>query len=117
VGIIGDGDLLMAAGALWTAVHYRIPALLVVNDNGSFYNDEPYQAAVARERGREPANSWIGMRIADPAVDIDALAASYGCWTSGTVTEPGELAGAFAKALAAAQDGQVAVVHVRTEPA
>ena len=75
VGIIGDGDLLMAAGALWTAVHYGIPALLVVNDNGSFYNDEPHQAAVARDRGREPANSWIGMRIADPAIDIDGLAA------------------------------------------
>ena len=117
VGIVGDGDLLMAAGALWTAVHYRIPGLLVVNDNGSFYNDEPHQAAVARERGRPEANSWIGMRIADPAVDIDALAASYGCWTAGTVTEPDELAGAFAKGLAAAQDGQLAVVHVRTEPA
>ena len=117
VGIIGDGDLLMAAGALWTAVHYRIPALLVVNDNGSFYNDEPHQAAVARDRGREPANSWIGMRIADPAVDIDGLAASYGCWTAGTVTDPADLAGAITKALAAAQGGAVAVVHVRTEPA
>jgi acetolactate synthase-1/2/3 large subunit len=117
VGIIGDGDLLMAAGALWTAVHYEIPALLVVNDNGSFYNDEPHQAAVARDRGREPANSWIGMRIADPAIDIDGLAASYGCWTSGTITDPADLAGAFGKALAAAQSGAVAVVHVRTEPA
>ncbi len=117
VGIIGDGDLLMAAGALWTAVHYGIPALLVVNDNGSFYNDEPHQAAVARDRGREPANSWIGMRIADPAIDIDGLAASYGCWTAGTVTDPADLAGAFTKALAAAQGGAVAVVHVRTEPA
>ncbi|GAA5133094.1 thiamine pyrophosphate-binding protein [Pseudonocardia adelaidensis] len=117
VGIVGDGDLLMAAGALWTAVHYRIPGLLVVNDNGSFYNDEPHQAAVARERGRPEANSWIGMRIADPAVDIDGLAASYGCWTAGTVTEPGDLPGAFTKALAAAQEGRLAVVHVRTEPA
>ena len=117
VGIVGDGDLLMAAGALWTAVHYRVPALLVVNDNGSFYNDEPHQAAVARQRGREPANSWIGMRIADPAVDIDALAASYGCWTAGTVTEPDDLPDAFARGLASARDGRVAVVHVRTEPA
>ena len=66
VGIIGDGDLLMAAGALWTAVHYRIPMLVVINDNCSFYNDEPHQAEVARHRGRPPENSWIGMRIADP---------------------------------------------------
>ena len=117
VGIIGDGDLLMAAGALWTAAHYRIPALLVVNDNGSFYNDEPHQAAVARDRGREPANSWIGMRIADPAVDVAGLAASYGCWTTDTVTDPADLAGALAKGLAAAQGGATAVVHVRTQPA
>ncbi len=117
VGIIGDGDLLMAAGALWTAVHYGIPALLVVNDNGSFYNDEPHQAAVARDRGREPANSWIGMRIADPPVDVDGLAASYGCWTAGTVTDPADLADALTRALAAAQQGRVAVVHVRTQPA
>ena len=54
VGIIGDGDLLMAAGALWTAVHYRIPMLVVINDNSSFYNDEPHQAEVARHRGRPP---------------------------------------------------------------
>jgi len=117
VGVIGDGDLLMAAGALWTAVHYRIPGLLVVNDNGSFYNDEPHQAAMAAERGRPEVNSWIGMRIADPVVDLDGLAASYGCWTAGTVTEPGDLAEALAKALAAAQGGALAVVHVRTSPA
>ena len=66
VGIIGDGDLLMAAGALWTAVHYRIPMLVVINDNSSFYNDEPHQAEVARHRGRPPENSWIGMRMTDP---------------------------------------------------
>ncbi|MCL3817654.1 thiamine pyrophosphate-binding protein [Aeromicrobium wangtongii] len=117
VGIIGDGDLLMAPSALWTAVHYNIPALLVVNDNSSFYNDEPHQFAVARDRGRESANSWIGMRMADPVIDIDQLAASFGCWTAGTVTDPAQLAEAFAAGLKAAQDGATAVVHVRTQPA
>jgi acetolactate synthase-1/2/3 large subunit len=116
VGIVGDGDLLMAAGALWTAAHYRIPALVVVNDNGSFYNDEPHQAAVARERGRPSANSWIGMRIADPCVDIAGLARSYGCWAEGPVTDPGRLAGALGRGVAAATAGATAVVHVRTSP-
>ncbi|MGH8968359.1 MAG: thiamine pyrophosphate-dependent enzyme [Actinomycetes bacterium] len=116
VGIIGDGDLLMAAGALWTAVHYRVPALVVVNDNGSFYNDEPHQAAVARERGRPVDNSWIGMRIADPPVDIAALARGYGCWAEGTVDDPDDLAAALARATAAAVQGATAVVHVRTAP-
>jgi acetolactate synthase-1/2/3 large subunit len=116
VGIIGDGDLLMASGALWTAVHYGIPALVVVNDNGSFYNDEPHQAAVAEERGRPADNSWIGMRINDPPVDIGALAHSYGCWATGPVEDPEELGPALRKAALAAQDGATALVHAKVAP-
>ncbi len=116
VGIIGDGDLLMASGALWTAAHYDVPGLLVVNDNGSFYNDEPHQAEVARHRGRPEQNNWIGMRIADPAVDITALARSYGCWATGPVEDPDELAAALERALGAVRDGALAVVHARVAP-
>ena len=114
VGIVGDGDLLMAAGALWTATHYEIPALVVVNDNGSFYNDEPHQAEVARHRGRPVENSWIGMRIADPPVDIAGLARSYGCFADPTVEDPDDLAAALRRAVDAATAGRTAVVHVRT---
>jgi acetolactate synthase-1/2/3 large subunit len=116
VGIIGDGDLLMASGALWTAVHYGIPALVVVNDNSSFYNDEPHQAAVARERARPDGNSWIGMRISDPPVDIAALARSYGCWATGPVEDPEDLGPALRKATLAAQDGATALVHAKVAP-
>ena len=116
VGIIGDGDLLMASSALWTAVHYGIPALVVVNDNSSFYNDEPHQAEVARHRGRPEQNSWIGMRISDPPVDLAGLAISYGCWAEGPVTEPEELAPALGRALKEALSGAVAVVHVKVAP-
>lgn len=114
VGIIGDGDLLMASSALWTAVHYRIPMLVVVNDNGSFYNDEPHQAHVARTRGRPLENAWIGMRITDPAIDIAGAAAAYGCVTYPAVDDPDQLPGALAAAVAAARDGAVAVVQVKT---
>ncbi len=116
VGIIGDGDLLMASGALWTAAHYRVPALLVVNDNGSFFNDEPHQAEVARQRGRTFENSWIGMRIADPAIGIATLARSYGCWATGPVEDPDHLGPAMRRALLAAQEGATAVVHARVAP-
>ena len=114
VGIIGDGDLLMAAGALWTASHYGIPALVVVNDNGSFYNDEPHQAAVATRRGRPVENSWIGMRIADPPVDFASLAQSYGCVGLGPVEDPADLAEALAHGLREALRGATVVVHVKT---
>ena len=76
--------------------HYGVPALVVVNDNSSFYNDEPHQAEIASHRGRPEQNSWIGMRIADPAVDLAGLARSYGCWAQGPVTDPDDLAGALA---------------------
>ncbi len=114
VGIIGDGDLLMAAGALWTAAHYRVPMLVVVNDNGSFYNDEEHQAQVARQRGRPVENSWIGMRVDEPAVDLAALARSYGARAWGPLEDPEALAGVLREALGAALGGAVAVVHVRT---
>jgi len=116
VGIIGDGDLLMAAGALWTASHYRIPLLAVVNDNGSFYNDEEHQAQVARQRHRPVEHSWIGMRVADPRVDIAQLARSYGAQAWGPVEEPDALGKALREAAEAATRGAVAVVHVRTAP-
>jgi thiamine pyrophosphate-dependent acetolactate synthase large subunit-like protein len=114
VGIIGDGDLLMAAGALWTASHYEIPMLLVVNDNGSFHNDEEHQAAMAEQRGRPIENSWIGMRIAGPTVDIAGLARSYGAHAQGPVEHPDDLQPALGRALDDARAGGVAVVPVRT---
>jgi acetolactate synthase-1/2/3 large subunit len=116
VGIIGDGDLLMASGALWTAAHYDIPALIVVNDNSSFYNDEPHQREMARDRGRPIENSWIGMRITDPPVDIAGLARAHGCWAERTVENPDDLGPALTRAVAAAQEGATAVVHAKVAP-
>lgn len=42
--------------ALWTAARYRIPVLLIVANNRSYYNDELHQEGVARHRGRNTAN-------------------------------------------------------------
>src|SRR5207237_9561213 len=33
IAVLGDGDFLMGCTALWTAVHYRIPLLVVVSNN------------------------------------------------------------------------------------
>jgi acetolactate synthase-1/2/3 large subunit len=114
VGIIGDGDLAMAPGALWTARHYRVPLVMVVNNNGSFYNDEPHQAEIARQRGRPEDNSWIGMRVADPGISFVDLATSFGCVGFGPVVDPDDLPGVLAEAVAAARAGETVVVDVRT---
>ena len=50
--VMGDGDFLMGATALWTAVKYRIPLLVVVANNRSYFNDEMHQHKVAARRGR-----------------------------------------------------------------
>ena len=81
----GDGDFLMGATALWTAVHYRIPLLIAVANNRSFYNDEVHQERVARARHRPVENKWIGQRIADPDVDLAAIARAQGALAWGPI--------------------------------
>jgi thiamine pyrophosphate-dependent acetolactate synthase large subunit-like protein len=112
----GDGDFVMGATAIWTAVHYRIPLLYIVANNQSFFNDEVHQERVARMRGRPPENKWIGQRMADPEIDIAGLARAQGAVGFGPVKSADELVAVFAKAIAAVDAGQVAVVDVRTEP-
>jgi thiamine pyrophosphate-dependent acetolactate synthase large subunit-like protein len=116
VSICGDGDFLMGVTALWTAVHYRIPLLLVVANNRSFFNDELHQERVARMRGRPVENRWIGQRMTDPDIDLAALAQAQGAVTFGPIKDHDALAQAFAAAIVAVDAGAVAVVDVRVEP-
>jgi len=116
VGICGDGDFLMGATALWTAAHYRIPLLIVVANNRSFYNDEVHQERVARMRNRPVENKWIGQRIADPDIDLAALARAQGAAGFGPVEDADQLAATLAEAIKAVEQGAVAVVDVRVAP-
>jgi thiamine pyrophosphate-dependent acetolactate synthase large subunit-like protein len=116
IAICGDGDFCMGVTALWTAVHYRIPLLVVVCNNRSFFNDELHQERVARMRNRPPENRWIGQRISDPDIDCAALGAAQGAVGFPPVMKTGDLMPTFAKAIAAVEAGQVAVVDVRVEP-
>src|SRR5262249_56548148 len=88
IAICGDGDFLMGCTALWTAVHYRIPLLVVVSNNNSFFNDELHQDRMARQRGRPVANRWIGQRIADPEPDLATLARGQGAIGFGPIPRP-----------------------------
>ena len=89
VAVMGDGDYLMGVTALWTAAHYRIPLLVVVANNRSFYNDEVHQERVARAQGA------VGF---------------------GPVNEAALLPEVLADAVAAVRGGAVAVVDVRVLP-
>lgn len=116
VAILGDGDLLMGAMALWSAARHRIPLLVLIADNRSFFNDEAHQEAVARSRSRPPENKWIGQRLDDPPVNISALARAQGWQACEPVSTRGELELAIAEGLRAVQAGACYLIDVQTLP-
>jgi thiamine pyrophosphate-dependent acetolactate synthase large subunit-like protein len=116
VAVLGDGDVLMASSALWTAAHYRLPLLVVVANNRSFLNDEFHQERVANTRGRPAENRWIGQHIRDPDPDLAALARSLGLEGHGPVEDEGELDSTLAVAAERVADGAAVLVDVRVSP-
>ena len=52
VAIQSDGDMLMTSSALWTAAKHRIPLLMVMHNNQSYYNSEEHGIEVAKFRKR-----------------------------------------------------------------
>jgi thiamine pyrophosphate-dependent acetolactate synthase large subunit-like protein len=115
VAVCGDGDFLMGATALWTAAHYRIPLLIVVANNRSFYNDEVHQERVARMRNRPVENRWIGQRIADPGIDLAAIGRAQGALGWGPIERLDDLGPALDAAIQAVTSGSVALVDVRVQ--
>jgi thiamine pyrophosphate-dependent acetolactate synthase large subunit-like protein len=116
VAVCGDGDFLMGVTAIWTAAHYRIPLLMVVANNRSFFNDELHQERVARMRNRPIENRWVGQRISEPDIDIASMARAQGAVAFGPVTTIAELPDVFAKAITAVEAGEVVVIDARVEP-
>ena len=117
IGVCGDGDFLMGMTSVWTAVHYRIPLLLVVANNRSFFNDEVHQERVATMRDRPVDNRWIGMRMTDPDIDFTQLARGQGALGFGPVSKGEDLSAALDAAIKAVEQGSVAVVDVRIKAA
>ena len=92
VAILGDGDFMMSSSAVWTAARYKIPLLIIVANNFSFYNDEVHQERVAERRGRPVENKSVGIKIDNPAPNIGQNAASVGARVLGEqVKKRGEL--------------------------
>ncbi|MBM2832213.1 MAG: thiamine pyrophosphate enzyme-like TPP-binding protein [Dehalococcoidia bacterium] len=56
VDIQPDGDLLMTPQAIWTAVQQKLPLLIVMYNNRSYFNSETHAAVVAQSRERPMEN-------------------------------------------------------------
>lgn len=116
VAVLGDGDFLMGATAIWTAAHHGVPLLIVVANNRSYFNDEVHQERVAIDRGRPVENKHVGQAIGEPDIDIAAIAGAQGATAFGPVETIGALNETLAEAIQAAQSGKTVVVDARVEP-
>jgi acetolactate synthase-1/2/3 large subunit len=113
LGILGDGDFQMQSGALWTAVHMKIPLLCIINNNTSWYNDEQHQVEVAKMRKRPAENAWIATTTRVPDCDLATVAKGWGAWSEGPITSGDQLADALKRAVKEVEGGAVAVLDVR----
>jgi benzoylformate decarboxylase len=76
VALIGDGSAMYTIQALWTAAHDRIPVIFVILNNRSYRILKQRLHAL---RGlAEQADSYVGMELADPAIDFVNLSRSLG---------------------------------------
>jgi len=116
VSVLGDGDFCMGATAIWTAARHRIPLLVLIDNNRSYFNDELHQDNVARARGREPKNCWIGLRLEDPLPNIAKLAEAQGAVGIGPVTQAAEVRPALKRGVGVLMQGGVCVIDFHVDP-
>jgi benzoylformate decarboxylase len=97
VATIGDGSLMYAPQALWTAAHYRLPITYVVPNNSSYAILKSGMLSLdlaSAKRGIYP-----GMDLVEPAIDYVGLARSLGVRAE-RVEKPGALHEVLAACLA-----------------
>jgi thiamine pyrophosphate-dependent acetolactate synthase large subunit-like protein len=117
VSIQSDGDMLMTSSALWTAAKHRIPLLMVMHNNQSYYNSEEHGIEVAKFRKRPVENAPIGTHVDDPEIDFAGMAKSFGVNSEGPVRNPAELRPAIERGVKYVKEKQLPyLVDVIAEP-
>jgi acetolactate synthase I/II/III large subunit len=112
-----DGDLLYSTSALWTAASCRVPLLVMILNNHSYYNDEEHQKAIAEARGRPVENKGVGIRLENPEVDYTSLARAHGIAASGPFKTIRELRPALRRAVkAVGTEKRPYLLEVQTQP-
>jgi thiamine pyrophosphate-dependent acetolactate synthase large subunit-like protein len=109
--------MLMTSSALWTAAKHRIPLLMVMHNNQSYYNSEEHGIEVAKFRNRPVENAGIGTHVDDPEIDFATMARSFGVSGEGPVRNPADLQPAIEKGLKYVKEKQLPyLVDVIAEP-
>jgi thiamine pyrophosphate-dependent acetolactate synthase large subunit-like protein len=116
IGIVGDGDLNFGPGVLWTAVHHRIPLLLVVHNNRAYHAEVMIVQRMGGSRGRGSGRDHIGNVITDPNINYAQMAKAYGMYSEGPIDNPNDLATAYRRALERVRAGEPALIDVVSQP-
>jgi acetolactate synthase-1/2/3 large subunit len=113
VGLVGDGDFLMTAQELATAVQYDLPVVYVVANNVGWIAIRDLQAAVYGE-GRAVGAEFL-KEGAPISPDLAALARAFGCHAE-RIEAPDEVRPALERAFASDRPAVVEVMVERTYP-
>jgi thiamine pyrophosphate-dependent acetolactate synthase large subunit-like protein len=117
VAIQSDGDMLMTSSAIWTAAKHRIPLLMIMHNNQSYYNSEEHGIEVAKFRKRPVENAPIGTHVDDPEIDFAMMAKSFGVNSEGPIRNPADLRPAIERGVKYVKEKQLPyLVDVIAEP-
>jgi benzoylformate decarboxylase len=109
VCVLGDGSFLYSPQSLWTAVREHLPVVAVVLNNRGYLILRRF---LAQMRGQDAPR--IGVDIADPTVDLAALARGFGA-AAVAVDRLEDVGDAVREALASARP-TLLDVHVAAPP-
>ena len=111
VATIGDGSVMYACQALWTAAHYHLPITYVVPNNASYAILKLGMLGMGLDSAKR--GIYPGMDLVEPEIDYVALARSMGVEAE-RVESPRDLGGVLEKMLAASGPTLVDVVIDRS---
>jgi acetolactate synthase-1/2/3 large subunit len=103
VCVSGDGDFLMTGQDFATAVHYKLPVVVVLADNGLY-------GTIRMHQEREYPGRVIATALTNP--DFVAYALAFGGYGA-LVEKTADFPAAFAAALAS---GKPSIVHLKIDP-
>lgn len=100
---VGDGSSMYAIQALWTAAHLELPIIyLIINNRG-------YRIIKDRLVSMRNSDRFVGMDIAQPAIDFVAVAQGLGI-TARRVSRPQDIGSAVREALASKTPNLIEVI-------
>ena len=91
VSIQGDGDMMYAPGAVWTAAHHEIPLLTVMHNNRGYHQEVMHVQRLSNRRNRVASprqeTSARSAPASRPRTSITRRSSkSMGWWSEGPIT-------------------------------